>query len=607
MDYKKLGLKVGLEIHQQIEGHKLFCNCPALMRDDNPDIKIKRFLRASAGESGKVDVAAKLEQLKNLHFIYEAYSDTTCLVELDEEPPHALNNDALVTSLQVASMLDCKIFNNIHVMRKTVVDGSNTSGFQRTALIAINGKLDDVSVQSICLEEDAAKIIGKTGEYVDYRLDRLGIPLIEIATGPDIKTPEQAREVAEKIGMILRSTGKAKRGIGTIRQDLNISVDGGARIEIKGAQELRILSLLVENEAKRQIALIELKNKLKNVKKQDYAKSIVDVSDIFKNTGCNFVKKGITNGNSLIAIKIDDFNETFKTEIMPNHKIGKELAGYAKTRGFGGLIHSDEEIKKYQFSDDEIRKLNDKLKIKDNDLWIMVLGNKQKCIDLFSQLIVPRINQFFAGIPEEVRKAEDDGTSSFLRPMPGSARMYPETDVPVVKISDKEIKNIKLPELISDVSERYVKTGLGKDLANLIAKSDKNDLFDELVNEFKNVNPSFIAETLIPSLKELERKNKSDISKIKDGDFKQIFSLLNYGQISKNSVMNILLDICSGKGINKEQYIVMSDADLEKEIKNIVDNNKGVAFNALIGIVMGRLRGKADGKKIVDILNKFKK
>src|SRR3989344_6420544 len=130
MNYKQLGLKCGIEIHQQLEGKKLFCACPTLVRDDAPDFTIQRRLRASAGEQGDIDVAAQEEQLKSKNFVYEGYEDSTCLVELDCEPPHALNEESLHTALQFCMLVKAPISQVIQVMRKTVVDGSNTSGFQ---------------------------------------------------------------------------------------------------------------------------------------------------------------------------------------------------------------------------------------------------------------------------------------------------------------------------------------------------------------------------------------------------------------------------------------------------------------------------------------------
>lgn len=257
MDYKELGFKCGIEIHQQIEGKKLFCSCPTSIRKGSHDFMIKRFLRASAGEMGEIDKAALHEQMKSKYFLYECSEETTCLVEMDEEPPHHVNKEALDAALQICTMLKCKISSRIIFMRKIVIDGSNVSGFQRTALIGVDGNIDvngkNIRIESVCLEEESAQAIKRNDEYDIYNLSRLGIPLIEIATAPDIENPEECKEVAAKIGMILRSTGKCKRGIGSIRQDVNVSIKNGAKIEIKGFQDLRSIPKIIEYEVNRQL------------------------------------------------------------------------------------------------------------------------------------------------------------------------------------------------------------------------------------------------------------------------------------------------------------------------------------------------------------------
>ena len=267
-NYQELGFKCGLEIHQQLDTKKLFCNCPSLLRKDEPDFEIKRKLHAVAGESGEVDVAAKHEAGLRKEFIYQGY-DTTCLVELDEEPPHQINEESLKITLQISILLHAKIIPVTQIMRKTVIDGSNTSGFQRTVLIAKEGYVDTeqgrVRIENICLEEDAARIVERSKEKVIYKLDRLGIPLVEITTFPDIKNPEQAKEVALKIGNILRSC-KVKRGIGTIRQDVNLSVSGHPRVELKGVQDMRIFVKTIQNEIERQKENIEDKKLFSEVR-----------------------------------------------------------------------------------------------------------------------------------------------------------------------------------------------------------------------------------------------------------------------------------------------------------------------------------------------------
>ena len=261
-DYKKIGLKAGLEIHQQLNTSKLFCNCPSFLRNDEPLYEIKRKLNPVIGETGKIDIAATFEKEKDKIFTYQAY-DTNCLVELDEEPPHKINKEALKITIQIAHLLNAKIFPVSQVMRKTVIDGSNTSGFQRTVMIAHGGyiqtSLGIVEIESIALEEDSArKILDKEGKTI-YRLDRLGIPLVEITTKPDLKTPEQIKEVALKLGEIIRSCD-VKRGIGTIRQDLNISIKGSKRVEIKGFQDPKMMIKTVNEEILRQQECVKNKS-----------------------------------------------------------------------------------------------------------------------------------------------------------------------------------------------------------------------------------------------------------------------------------------------------------------------------------------------------------
>jgi len=259
LNYKELGFKSGLEIHQQLDTKKLFCDCPSILRSDEPEFKIKRKLHAVRGESGKVDVAAKFQTENEKTCFYEGY-DSTCLVELDEEPPHKLNEEALKIALEISLLLNCEIISTSQIMRKTVVDGSNTSGFQRTVMIARDGFIETeggkVGIDSIYLEEDSARLVKKDESSITYRLDRLGIPLIEIATKPDLKNPKQVKEAALKIGQILRSC-KVRRGIGTIRQDLNISIGGSNRVEIKGFQDSKIMEKCVELEVIRQKGFLD--------------------------------------------------------------------------------------------------------------------------------------------------------------------------------------------------------------------------------------------------------------------------------------------------------------------------------------------------------------
>ena len=345
MDYKKLGLKCGIEIHQQVDTNKLFCNCPSIIRDDEHDFEVTRRLNLSLGETGEADKAALHETVKNKNFVYRGYKNCTCLVEFDEEPPHDLNNSALKVSLTAAKMLNCVFVDELHVMRKIVIDGSNTSGFQRTCLVAMDGSIEveggKVGIQSICLEEDSAKIVERKQGTDIYNLSRLGIPLIEIATDPDITTPEQAKEVCSHIGMILRSTGKVKRGLGTIRQDVNVSIAEGARVEIKGAQDLRSIPKLIDNEIIRQKTLLEIKDELKKRTKTLGKVEIRDLTSLFEKTTSKVVLSALKKSGVVLGIKLHGFSGLIGKEVQPGRRLGTELSDYGKTAGVGGLFHFD--------------------------------------------------------------------------------------------------------------------------------------------------------------------------------------------------------------------------------------------------------------------------
>ncbi|MEK6949972.1 MAG: Glu-tRNA(Gln) amidotransferase subunit GatE, partial [Nanoarchaeota archaeon] len=462
--------KCGLEVHQQLEGKKLFCNCSTLNSDKEADVKFERRLRAVAGETGEIDVAALHEIQKGKKFIYECSSDDTCLVEYDEEPPYPINKQALETALKVALLLNAKIIDEVQVMRKTVVDGSNVSGFQRTALVALDGFIETskgkVGIPTICLEEEAAQKIEDGNGFVKYRLDRLGIPLIEIATSSDIKDNEHAKEVAAHIGMVLRSVPGVKRGLGTIRQDVNVSIEKGARTEIKGFQDLRSIPKVIDYEIHRQLSAI---------------------------------------------------NE------------GKKLG-------------------------------------------------------------------------REVRKAEADFTTSFLRPLPGAARLYPETDVLPVKIEKSYVERLKkqLPELLAhragEFSEKYsIPEHLAKELIN-------NELFEKLAKKFKKLEPLTIANIIINIPKEIKTRFKEDSSKLTVNDFEEVLGYLNDGKIAKEAIIDLLVKKIKNEKINLSSFEAVSDVELEEEIKKIIQEKPGLNIGGYMGILMGKYRGKVDGKKVMEVL-----
>ena len=611
------GLKIGLEIHQQAgrpQDKKLFCNCPATIIERQPDIVVQRQLRAAAGEIGVIDAAAAAEQAKGKIYTYHLFNDATCLVEIDEEPPHPVNQEVITTAVMVAKACKSIILPTVQFMRKTIADGSATAGFQRTGLLALGGTVPEITplvrVQTICVEEDAAKIISRMANEDTYNLSRLGIPLIEIATEPDITTSEQARAVAAQLGMILRSTKRVKRGLGTIRQDLNVSIPDGTRVEIKGCQDLRMIPTIINYEAQRQQELLVVKKMLseRNVNNNihsssDLAVHYVDVTKIFQKSSAGFIKNALAKGDRAIGIKVTGFATILGKELCPNYRVGSELADLARARGFGGLIHSDEDMKKYGVEKKELEHAFNTNEIQ-HDAFVILIGKQSTIEPLFKSIILPRLEQFALGVPKEVRKANPDGTTSFLRLMPGSARMYPETDIPLVTITPETILAPKL--FTEQVKEIIATTKIHEEQAKELVR--EGIPFTEYIERYPSIEPSFIAAALLTYGKEILARYKKEIDHIALLD--TLFDAAQNKKIPKSAIFEILVQIAQGKTtihtIAYDAYTQLSDEELQHIIHDAITAQPLASSKVLMGIVMAKARGKADGKKIMEIVEKEK-
>ncbi len=601
----KLQLTCGLEIHQQLDTGRLFSRMPGIIKEGPPDFEVVRTLRASAGETGEVDAAALHERAKAKRFRYQGYHGVTGLVELDEEPPSPMDEEALEAALQVAKLLGSTILDTVQVMRKTVIDGSNTSGFQRTALIALGGQLKEepVRIETLCLEEDSCKIVKRTPTEDVYNLSRLGIPLIEIATAPDITTPEQAGRVAAEIGMILRSTGKCKRGLGTIRQDLNVSIPGGTRVEIKGAQDLKLIPTLVENEALRQAGLLAVKEELarRNITTV-LPPPPHDVTSVLADAKESFLTKGVARGEQLIGIALPGMAGLLGFELFPGYRLGTELAGYAKALGFGGLIHSDEEPKKYGFTESIMTKLKKKLGVKKNDAFILLLGEKEKVEEALAFSLIPRLEQLLHGVPKEVRQALPDGTTTFLRPMPGAARMYPETDIPHVTVDATRVSVPKLlKEQEAELAQQY---GISAAQAHQLLR--EGWAFPKYAARFPKLEPKFLATTLLDTPKELRRRYKKELDlTAHEEELGTILEQVNAGAVPREAVIELLAHVADGKEPDFSKYAMLDEQEVERVVRRIVSENKGAPLNALMGLAMKELHGKAPGKRVMELLRRY--
>ncbi|MGZ4861810.1 MAG: Glu-tRNA(Gln) amidotransferase subunit GatE [Halobacteriota archaeon] len=619
-DYKKVGLKAGLEIHQQLNTtSKLFCSSPTELRDTkDASYEFYRYLRPSKSEMGEIDRAAIEEGIGTRRFTYKAY-ESTCFVENDDEPPLEMNLEALKIALQIALLLQMQPFEQAHTMRKLVIDGSNTSGFQRTALLAAGGYISlssgSVRIDTLSIEEEAAQIVDKDV----YSLDRLGIPLVEIGTAPDVTTPKMARELALALGTILRAC-KVKRGIGTIRQDINISIAGGARVEIKGVQALDLIENLVRLEVTRQLNLLKIRDQLQE--RGAFVEKPVEVSSIFSHTASDVLKK-----KHVWGLLLHRFAGIVGKEIQPGRRLGSEFADHAKKRGVAGIFHTDE-LPRYGITSRETEALLRFLKAEESDAVVILADeNVKTCVEAI-YAVMNRAKAATEGVPEETRRALSNGCSEYMRPLPGAARMYPETDVSPIAAPTELINRIKahLPERLDDRMRRYRQEFLlNEELARQIAWSEDNQLFEQVMRLSGGLDGSpaqddvkdaatFVVRTLEGTIPELKRDHVP-VDRLTHETTLDVFRLVNSKTISKEGVPEILrcLAECPTKTASDAAaelgFVMLSERELQAIVDDVVQSRldfvkaKGVgAVGPLMGVVMKQARGKADGKLVNEVL-----
>ena len=606
-DYEDLGLVAGLEIHQQLDtASKLFCDCPTERRDPEASVRsFTRYLHPTKSELGEIDEAALEESRVDREFEYLAF-DTTCLVEEDDEPPARLDEEALGTTLEIATLMDCTVVDRAHVMRKIVVDGSNTSGFQRSTLVATDGEIETedgpVGIADMLLEEESAARIEEREGGVTYGLDRLGIPLVEIGTKPDIHTPEQAREAAERIGMLLRSTGKVKRGLGTIRQDVNVSIAEGARVEMKGVQSLDDIDDLVAGEVGRQVELLGIAEAL-DARDAAVAEP-TDVTAVFADTDSGV----IAGAEAVLGVTLAGFDGLVGREIQPDRRLGTELSDHAKRQGAGGIFHTDE-LPAYGVTEAEVDSLRAAVDAGPEDAVAIVAADAataERAIEAVAERAAAAID----GVPEETRGANDDGTSRYLRPLPGAARMYPETDVPPV---EPDPSDVEPPELLTERVERYrTELGLGAGLAEQVAYGRHMPTFETAVD--RGVDPTTAASTLESTLTELRRDGVA-VDALTDGHLLSTLDLVSEGELANEGIGPVLTELAADPSLSAEAAIEaagLSGVDRETVRETVVEviernaeqvESEGMAaFSGLMGECMGALRGKADGEVVSELL-----
>jgi glutamyl-tRNA(Gln) amidotransferase subunit E len=510
----------------------------------------------------------------------------------------------------------------VHVMRKVVIDGSNTTGFQRTSIISLDGRLKvdekEIPVQQVSLEEDAGRKTVETKNTVTFRLDRLGIPLIEIATGAVINSPEEAGRVALAIGNVLRSTKHVKRGLGSIRQDLNVSIKNGALIEIKGVQELELVSKAVELEVQRQTTLLQIREELKGrgVKPSDVQEEFADLTQILSRSESKIIQSALKQAGAVWGVKLHGFAGLLKRELMPGIRLGTEMA---KRAGFwgrvGGIFHSDE-LPNYGIVQSEVNTIYKRLDCQGNDAFVIIADARENVVDGL-KAVVERAKEAMIGVPEETRTANPDGSTHYMRPRPGAARMYPETDVPPMQISQSRIERIKdnLPRMPEEIAkELESKYDLSPKLAIQLVNSEHFESFGQITAAAQGVPPSFIATVLTESLRSLARDHVP-VENLDETQLKDVFRLVAEGKTAKESALEILNWLATHPTATAETAIrqlklgMIPPSELTAIISKVLESNRSMiqenkskALGKMMNLVMAEVRGRADPRAVTELL-----
>ena len=643
LDPDSLGFMCGIEVHQQLATGKLHSRQPGELHDITIETLPKewqryyRKLRSSSGEGGTVDVAARFEARRNRTFVY-CQAPNAGLIELDEQPPLPHDKDALDISLTVSGMLGAHPVPLLQTMRKTVVDGSNTSGFQRTTLVATDGVLETeggpVGIDVLCLEEDSARKLDSeltpSGEVVTWNLDRLGIPLIEIATAPDVKTPDHAKQTSIALGRTLRDTRRVRRGLGSIRQDLNVSIMCGDRVEIKGCQDLEWIPRIIRCEMARQLHFYRLANKLREMHdlpllhsdRREESESIadqvnqllplnlVDVSSRFATSGAKRVKQGLAEKSAMLALPLPGFSGLIGTKEfdvngaqMP--RLGRELAGAAKLAGVAGVYHSDE-LPAYGIEQEFVDATREALD--GCDAFVLCLAPKWQA-ELALESVLNRARMAFDRIPQEVRNvvirkgSPEDGTTTPMRPLPGGARMYPETDIPPLSISQKMWKKVmeNLPMTQDERRSRLEKFDISEDQLKQLLSRELDDYF---VSHSQGLPQKAWATMLL--------ENEGNI-----GLMALVLAAKEAGHVTREGMQTLLVEF-EGKNPTIDQLSFRAEelglkpadaSDLADIVAKVVSDRldfikeRGMgAMGPLMGLVMKECGGAADGKQVSALL-----
>ena len=621
-DYRALGLRSGLEIHQQIlTEKKLFCRCPAGHYCDDYDAEILRHMRPTLSELGEYDGTALMEFKTKKEIIYRINHQTVCTYEMDDTPPFEINQQALDIALQIAMLMNYKMVGEIHIARKQYLDGSIPTGFQRTTIVGVDGwipyKNRRIGLIQLGLEEDACREVSDIGHQRVYITDRLGMPLIETVTRPEMQTPQEVAEVANILRWLVRSTGLVRTGIGAARQDVNVSINGGTRIEIKGVARIPMIPRLIYNEAMRQYALLKIKDELRKrgITENSFSSMSEDVTSLLAKTSWEPIARAIGQGEKVDCINLKGFAGIPSQRIQTGKTFSKEISDRVRvvaclTR-LPNILTSEsteETIDSYIWN-----KIRKKLKATSHDALILVWGGKDDVKTALDEINIRAI-EAIRGIPNETRQALADGTTGFERILPGADRMYPDTDLPPLEITTERLQklNKKNPAPLWERQEKYKALGLPQHLITPIASSPKASFFEKVIEQFEQ-SPTRTATLLFENSKYWRRKGL-DTDKISEKDWLLLFEKLARFPALWQKAVDILETYLKECDQELESLLkpytpsAYGESDAPDIIKQIITQNS-VLFDDrnkmqryCMGQVMKKLKGHLPAQKVEELI-----
>jgi len=613
-DYQTVGFKSGLEIHQQLlTDKKLFCRCPAGIYSENYDAEILRHMRPTLSELGEYDGTALMEFKTKKEIIYRINRNTVCTYEMDDTPPFLINEDALDIALGIGMLYNCNLVDELHIARKQYLDGSIPTGFQRTAIYAVDGwipyKDRKVKIVQMSIEEDSCREVADISHNRIYLTDRLGMPLIETVTGPDMRTPYEVAEVGWICAKLVRSTHKVRRGIGAARQDVNVSVDGGTRIEIKGVPKISMIPLLTHNEAMRQWNLLKLREELKKrgITSETFKAEDYDITSLIKKPHYVPLKNAVESKQKISCAVLKGFKDLLRWHTQPDTYFSKEISDRVRVIAclttIPNLIHSDSKTDTLTSSD--WQKVKKYVNASDDDTLVIVWANEDDIQTAVNEIII-RAKEAAIGIPSETRQALSDGTNGFERILPGADRMYPDTDLPPKKIEDARRDKIKswIPEQFWKRQQWYKELGIPQDTIDELSISKYAELFRKAVNEWK-INPKHAAVILIQFPKRL-KKSRQNVEMLNEGIYSSILKAYSDGKLTYDFILSAMkFSIELGMFVDEIIPEPISDMDLEKEIQFAEHQMQKMDFikkenenSIMMGILMNKLRGRISAKVV---------